>query len=84
MATEEIHVSSVKGIPLTVEGMERATYAGIQEGLKVAAKVIRKVEIEGDDPDYIAFRDSLAELVEKSIYQISVISMKREGGDSAS
>lgn len=82
MTSEQFHVHTVKGIPLSAEGIEQATHAGIQEGLKVAATMIRRVAIEDDDPGYIAFRDGLAEMIENSIYQIAVIAMKRGDGDA--
>lgn len=82
MNKDNIHVSQIKGIPLTVEGIEQATYGGIKEGLNVAAKIIRNVQIEDDDPGYIAFRDELAKTVENSIYQIAVITMPREVSDA--
>lgn len=82
MADEQFYVHTVKGVPLSAEGIEQATHAGIQEGLKVAATMIRRVAIEDDDPGYIAFRDELAGMIENSIYQIAVIAMKRGDGDA--
>lgn len=60
MESSDHYMSTIKGIPLTVEGLERLTFQAMTEGLRVAAILVARIEPD-DGEDFEAYRGRLVQ-----------------------